>query len=106
MRFEQADNSTTRDYGGTGLGLAIASRIVALMGGKIWIKSSVGQGSVFHFTANFKLDPAPQPGHEPNPHLLKNRRVLVVDDNATNRRILEEVLRNWGMEPLLVSGGE
>jgi two-component system sensor histidine kinase/response regulator len=97
--FTQADASTTRKHGGTGLGLAISSRLVSLMGGRIWAESKVGEGSVFHFVARFTL-PIGRPPQFPRiePELVRGTRVLIVDDNSTNRLILEEMTRNWGMQ--------
>lgn len=105
--FTQADNSTTRRYGGTGLGLAIASQLVALMGGRIWVESQVGRGTTFHFTVQFApcLETAAE---EKAPAManLRGMRVLVVDDNAMNRRLLLEILGQWQMSAVLVDGGK
>jgi signal transduction histidine kinase/DNA-binding response OmpR family regulator len=104
--FEQVDSSTTRRYGGTGLGLAISAHLVALMGGRIWVESEVGSGSTFHFSMPFGVSSHPQ--RERHPQLLaqlRNFPVLVVDDNATHRRILYETLCHWHMRPTLVDGG-
>ncbi len=104
--FTQVDHSTTRKYGGTGLGLTISAQLASMMGGRIWVDSEAGQGSTFHVTARFGLcgngaapPPPAQPAH------LHGLAVLIVDDNATNRRILHEVLTNWRMRPRAVDGG-
>ena len=102
--FSQADSSTTRKYGGTGLGLSISTRLVKLMGGHIGIESEVGHGSVFHFTVPLGLGETP-PHSDSSEIDLAGLPVLVVDDNATNRRILQEVLTNWQMVPTVVSSG-
>jgi signal transduction histidine kinase len=104
--FAQVDSSTTRRHGGTGLGLAISSQLVELMGGRIWVESRVGCGSTFDFTARFGLAKEPaqrRPAREPV--RLRGLSVLVVDDSATNRRILEEMLIHWQMKPVVVENG-
>lgn len=103
--FAQADVSTTREYGGTGLGLAISSKLVALMGGKIWLESELGVGTSFHFTVEFGVDTS-----EPNEltgdvQSLIGLRTLVIDDNETNRRIFAEMLKAWRFDPKLTASG-
>jgi two-component system, sensor histidine kinase and response regulator len=99
--FVQADASTTRRYGGTGLGLAISTQLVELMGGRIWLQSELGKGSAFHFAARFGVadTPVERPAQRADAD-LRDLRVLVVDDNATNRRILEEMVASWRMTPM------
>jgi signal transduction histidine kinase/CheY-like chemotaxis protein len=106
--FTQADTSTTRKYGGTGLGLTISSRLVELMGGKIWVESGSGSGTRFHFTAMVGVadSQAVKPGTVAPPEMLRGVKVLVVDDNLTNRGILEGMLKGWGMKPTSVESGE
>jgi two-component system, sensor histidine kinase and response regulator len=102
LAFEQADTSTTRKYGGTGLGLTICSRLTTLMLGTIWAESELGKGSTFHFTARLGIsDEAPR---APTKRVVQGSRVLIVDDNATNRLILDEILTNWGMKTACVEG--
>ncbi|HEY3063702.1 MAG TPA: response regulator, partial [Chloroflexota bacterium] len=96
--FSQVDASTSRKYGGTGLGLAISKRLCELMGGTMWAESEVGVGSKFHFTIVAEGAPAVAPRLDlrPHPSTLEGRRLLVVDDNDTNRRIVVHHLHAWG----------
>jgi two-component system, sensor histidine kinase and response regulator len=103
--FTQADGSTTRLYGGTGLGLGIATRLVEMAGGKIWVESELGRGSTFHFTIRFTIADEKNRGRNlPDTEVLQDSAVLIVDDNQTNRIILLEMLRQWGLRPEAVGG--
>jgi len=103
--FSQGDSSTTRKYGGTGLGLTVSARLAALMGGRIWVESEVGQGSRFSFTARLAIAEDQVRAVEPEDARLENIPVLVVDDNSTNRRMLNHLLLGWGMRVSLAENG-
>ena len=104
--FQQVDTSTTRRYGGTGLGLVISKRLAEMMGGTIWVESAPGAGSIFIFTTVMQASELPDPEDQQfDPGLLESHSVLIVDDNATNRGILEAQLKNWGMTPVSAATG-
>ena len=106
--FSQLDSSTTRKYGGSGLGLAICKRLVTLMGGKIWVESTESEGSTFYFTIKTKASAVTPPKIYLRSSIpeLKNKRILIVDDNETNRHILELQCRNWGMITRVAASGK
>ncbi len=103
--FSQVDSSTTRLYGGTGLGLVISRRLSQAMGGDMWVESEEGVGSVFHFTICVKASPDVDPICAFDQSTLTGKRILVVDDNQTNRTILERQLRKWEIEPTTAASG-
>jgi signal transduction histidine kinase/CheY-like chemotaxis protein/streptogramin lyase len=103
--FSQADGSTARMFGGTGLGLTISSRLASMMGGRIWVESELGKGSRFHFAVQVGTAGGAVSIEPPERVQLAGLPVLVVDDNLTNRRILGDMLRRWGMQPELASSG-
>jgi len=94
-RFSQAESSTTRKFGGTGLGLAISRRFVELMGGRIWVESKVGEWTTFSFTSRFEIQSGKEYVHNPEMDIT-GEKILIIDDNATNRMILSEMISRWG----------
>ncbi|MFN3323248.1 MAG: response regulator [Bryobacteraceae bacterium] len=104
--FTQADGSMTRRYGGTGLGLTISAQLVELMGGRIWLDSEAGKGSSFYFTVRLGIRSPALRLNAPLRTGRNNARILVVDDNPTNLRILQKTLANWGVEPETASTAE
>jgi signal transduction histidine kinase/CheY-like chemotaxis protein len=104
--FSQVDASTTRKFGGTGLGLVISKELAELMGGKMWVESDEGVGSTFHFTITTAIAPFARPAFLASDQpLLADKNVLIVDDNETNRKILEQQTISWGMRPTLTDSG-
>ena len=101
--FSQADSSTTRKYGGTGLGLAISTQLVNLMGGKIWVENGIEKGSIFHFSVQVAAGVPPLPTETLDVSQLVGAPILIVDDNLTNRRVLENSVLRWKMEPTVVA---
>jgi CheY-like chemotaxis protein len=104
--FSQVDASTTRNYGGTGLGLVISKRLTEMMGGEMWVESEVGVGSTFHFTVRLPKAAEQQPPIDMSEHdYLRDRRLLIVDDNGTNRMIISRQALSWQLRPTAVPSG-
>lgn len=104
--FSQVDSSTSRQYGGTGLGLVISQRLAEMMGGRIWVESEEGQGSIFYFTVVAQATASLAAGHPPSPEpQLTGKHLLIVDDNPTNRQILLLQTQAWGMIPRVTGSG-
>ncbi|MBS1161775.1 MAG: response regulator [Proteobacteria bacterium] len=103
--FSQEDSSTTRKYGGTGLGLSISRRLVDLMGGEMWLESEIDRGSTFHFAIPLQIDEFP-PQARPAQIKMRGHRILIVDDNETNRRVLAGMLEAWEIIPTLAASGQ
>ena len=104
--FQQADTSTTREFGGTGLGLSISSRLAALLHGRIWVESELGKGSTFHVAVRLRVADQQLAASALSSEALQGLRLLIVDDNATNRLILEEILRSWQTQVTVVSSAD
>jgi light-regulated signal transduction histidine kinase (bacteriophytochrome)/DNA-binding response OmpR family regulator len=103
--FTQADTSTSRQFGGTGLGLSISLRLVKMMGGRVWLESEPGRGSTFHFTTRLKMQNLSRKYNPIGAENLQDLPVLIVDDDAGNRRVLQEMIHGWKMKPTLSEGG-
>jgi PAS domain S-box-containing protein len=104
--FSQADSSITRKFGGTGLGLTISSKLVSLMGGKIWVESKVGEGSKFHFTVDCLIGKNKTEQIRPEKQEFKGRSILIVNGDPKKKKTVERSLKNWGMKPAFADSGE
>ncbi len=104
-RFSQADNTITRKYGGTGLGVTISKQIVELMNGRIWVESEAGEGATFHFIVELRVQMNVKPENSERSEKLEGLRILIVDDNASQRRVLERMVTDWGVQAQAVCSG-